>query len=175
VRTIVAILLLLALASGCRDSRPPADGPGTKGRRSLYLVPVGPGVTTPAEAEDLPIAFVEVATEPAARQFGLMEREGLAEDHGMLFIYPREEPRSFWMKNTRIPLTIAFATSTGRIVRILDMEPGIGVGEGDLPRYESGVPATFALEMDRGWFAKQGIGVGDRLLLHPEISAREIR
>jgi uncharacterized membrane protein (UPF0127 family) len=74
------------------------------------------------------------------------------------------------MKNTLIPLFIAFAEEGGRIVRILDMTPDPRDGK-PLRHYESGEPAMYALEMEQGWFRANGIAEGDRMLLHPSILA----
>ena len=109
---------------------------------------------------------VEVAADPETRRRGLMEREGLPEDHGMLFIFPHERVLSFWMKNTPLPLSIAYADAEGRIVRIADLEPHSERG------VSSGKPALYALEMERGWFERKGVLVGDSLRRLPEVEAR---
>lgn len=100
---------------------------------------------------------VEVAHTHAARQQGLMHRDSMAENTGMLFIYKTAREREFWMKDTRIPLTIAYADSIGRIVRLADMKPF------DTSRVQSKVPAKYALEMNAGWFERNGVEVGDRI------------
>lgn len=97
----------------------------------------------------------ELAEEPADRNRGLMFRESLPEDHGMLFVFPDERPRGFWMRNTKIPLSIAYLDSHGRIVRIADLEPH---DERPVP---SGRPAQFALEMRRDWFRDHAVFEGD--------------
>jgi len=107
---------------------------------------------------------VEIAFTEAARSRGLMFREALAADHGMLFIFPDERPRSFWMRNTRIPLSIAYADSGGRIVRIAEMEP---FSETSIP---SGAPARYALEMVRGWFLRHGVREGDTIRRIPSVA-----
>lgn len=105
----------------------------------------------------------EIAETPQAREIGLMHRASLPEDAGMLFIYPEEQRLSFWMKNTRIPLSIAFITSGWVINEILDMDPP---RPGEPPRtYTSRAPARYALEMNQGWFRKKGIGPGARVRL----------
>jgi uncharacterized membrane protein (UPF0127 family) len=104
--------------------------------------------------------IVEVADDPLERSLGLMYRESLPEDRGMLFVYPDEQPRAFWMKNTTIPLSIAFADSKGTIIAIMDMVPDDGK-----TRYRSPGPARYALEVNRGWFAGRGIKVGDRIVI----------
>ena len=98
---------------------------------------------------------VQVAqTEPEKAQ-GLMFRDSLGQEQGMLFVYEKEEFLSFWMKNTRLSLSIAFIDKGGRIVDIQDMEPF------SLETHRSASPARYALEMNRGWFAREGIKVGD--------------
>ena len=66
---------------------------------------------------------VELARGPEQRSRGLMFRDSLPPDHGMLFLFPRDEVQAFWMRNTKIPLSIAYADARGRIVRIADLEP----------------------------------------------------
>jgi uncharacterized membrane protein (UPF0127 family) len=173
VTRILALLLLLSCAcASCRDEV--REAPPPPGRSALYLVPFGVVPDPAAVGGDTPVR-VELALDSAARMQGLMGRTSLEPDAGMLFVYPAERPRSFWMKDVPIPLSIAFATSTGRIFRILEMAPGVGVAERDLPRYRSVEPATYALEMEGGWFDEKGIRVGDRMRFHPEIAAREVK
>jgi len=99
----------------------------------------------------------EVAATPEQRQTGLMYRFSLKPDHGMIFVFEQPEPQAFWMKNTYVPLSIAFIGSDGRIVNIEDMAPR------DESRHWSAGPAQYALEMRKGWFAEHGIGPGDRV------------
>ena len=100
----------------------------------------------------------EIAETPEQREIGLMHRASLAEDAGMLFIYAEEQRLSFWMKNTRIPLSVAFITSGWVINEILDMEsPRPGQ---EPPIHTSKAPARYALEMNQGWFRRKGIGPG---------------
>ena len=99
---------------------------------------------------------VELATTPNARVCGLSNRVKLPDNHGMLFIYPTLGPRTFWMKDTHIPLSIAFLDDSGRISSIQPMKP-MQTDE----RYRSVQPVRYALEVNQGWFAENGIGVGD--------------
>ncbi len=99
---------------------------------------------------------VELATTPATRACGLSHRNELRKNHGMLFIYPDLRPRSFWMKDTKIPLSIAFLDDSGQIFSIQDMTPM----QTDRT-YPSSRPAGYALEVNQGWFGKNGIDVGD--------------
>ena len=96
----------------------------------------------------------EVVVTPEQRAVGLMHRFSLKPDHGMLFVFERSEPLSFWMKNTFIPLSIAFIGADGRIVNIEDMKP-----QTEDTHWSKG-PALYALEMRKGWFAEKGIGPG---------------
>ena len=100
---------------------------------------------------------VEVAATPAARQQGLMFREELGLREGMLFVFDRTEVRSFWMRNTPLPLSIAYIDERGVIVHITDMEP-----YSEAP-VSSRFPARYALEVNRGAFADAGVRVGDRV------------
>jgi uncharacterized membrane protein (UPF0127 family) len=96
----------------------------------------------------------EVARTPEERERGLMYRESLAKGRGMLFVFPEAQLRSFWMKDTFIPLDIAYLDADLRIVDILPMEPQ------DTEPTASTRPAMFALEVPMGWFAEEGIAVG---------------
>jgi uncharacterized membrane protein (UPF0127 family) len=98
---------------------------------------------------------VEVAATPQSRETGLMNRFSLPRDHGMLFVFEASEPRAFWMKNTYVPLSIAFVDSTGRILNIEDMRPR------DESSHWSRGPAMYAIEVRQGWFAEKGIQPGD--------------
>lgn len=105
---------------------------------------------------------VEVADSDAERQRGLMERTSLAPDAGMVFVFPSESTGGFWMKNTLIPLSIAFYDAGGRIVRILDMEP---CRQDPCPVYDPGVAYVGALEVNQGAFGRWNVSEGDRLRL----------
>jgi hypothetical protein len=113
-----------------------------------------PTVTLTINAQKI---VAEVASTPQQRATGLMHRFSLQQDHGMLFVFERPEPLSFWMKNTFIPLSIAFLDATGRILNIEDMVP-----QTETMHWSRG-PALYALEMRRGWFLERGIRAGDRV------------
>ncbi|MDL2321275.1 DUF192 domain-containing protein [Desulfosarcina sp. OttesenSCG-928-B08] len=100
---------------------------------------------------------VEVAITPEDRARGLMHRNVLAEDAGMLFVFEKDQILSFWMKDTQIPLSIAFIAADGRILEIRDMEPE------SRELILSSAPARYALEMNQGWFEKNGIVPGHRV------------
>jgi len=96
----------------------------------------------------------EVARTPAELATGLMWRFSLRPDHGMLFVYDQPRLMSFWMRNTFIPLSIAFIDAEGRILNIEDMAPQ------NEQLHWSRAPGLYALEMRKGWFAEHRIGPG---------------
>ena len=107
----------------------------------------------------------EVADDDAKRTCGLMFRESLATDSGMLFVMPAVGPVGFWMKNTKVPLSIAYIDPQGIIVEIHDMSPlSESVVRSVFPRI------AYALEMQAGWFAKNNIWAGERISGLPEPS-----
>ena len=153
---------LLACSAGDTGTR----APGVDQSRDATVETAGAADPTAAPtaaptAELIPIRVggieirVELADEPAERQTGLMFRESLAENQGMLFAYPEERTLGFWMKNTLIPLDIAYIDREGRIVDIKQMEPQSS------ETHNSAAPAMYALEMNQGWFEANGIRVGD--------------
>ncbi len=102
---------------------------------------------------------VEIAATREERAEGLMYRKKLPENRGMLFVFEKERRLSFWMKNTYIPLSIAFISSDGRIRQIEDMQPE------SLASVTSDRSVLYALEVNRGWFTEHGIQAGDRVEL----------
>ncbi len=103
---------------------------------------------------------VEVADTPERQAQGLMFRKSLGEDEGMVFLFPAPTAGGFWMKNTLIPLSIAFFDRQGQILRILDMEP---CRQDPCPVYYPGVVYQGALEVNRGWFQRRGLTPGARV------------
>ena len=111
---------------------------------------------------------VEVADTSEKRERGLMFRESLPEDGGMLFVYSYPQKLSFWMKNTKIPLAIAYITSEYKITDILQMKP-----YDTETRYISSKEVKYALEMNAGWFNKNGIKTGDKIKKIDYITEKE--
>lgn len=103
----------------------------------------------------------ELAVSDEQRRQGLMERESLGAEAGMLFIYPRLVSGSFWMYRTRIPLDIAFIGDDGRISEIRHMKPCTSDSPQACPQTQPNVSYRAALEVNAGYFAARGIGVGD--------------
>ncbi len=99
----------------------------------------------------------EVAQSPDQRSIGLMHRKTMGPNEGMLFVFEQPGQQCFWMKNTLLPLSIAFLADNGSIVNIDDMKPQT------LDSHCSTKPVRFVLEMNEGWFAKRGIKPGNAL------------
>jgi uncharacterized membrane protein (UPF0127 family) len=111
------------------------------------------------EGQIVAVINAELAKTAEQRRQGLMNRKSLNDGEGMLFFYERDEVMSFWMKNTLIPLSIAFITSDGRIVDIKDMYPN------DTNSVVSNRSVRYALEVPQGWFSRAGVKLGDILNL----------
>ena len=109
----------------------------------------------------------EIADDPTEQRRGLMERTELTENAGMLFVFDREQRLSFFMKDTLIPLSVAFINSEGYIVDIQDMQPL------DLTRHRSAEPAKYALEVNQGFFREHGVEVGNRVELPEQPGSTE--
>jgi len=99
----------------------------------------------------------EVARTPEQRAIGLMNRPAMEPNAGMLFVFEQPATQCFWMKNTLLPLSIAFVADDGTIVGTADMQPR------SLESHCSEKPVRFALEMNHGWFDKRGLKAGSRL------------
>ena len=111
------------------------------------------------------LLFVEVAKTQEQRQKGLQNRTLLKQNQGMLFIFPEEGLHSFSMKDTYIPLSLAFISEDGRITQIEEMEAG------SLKHHASNTEVKYALEMTAGWFRRNGVGVGDRVSMPQLVDA----
>jgi uncharacterized protein len=108
----------------------------------------------------------EVASEPGQRQIGLMKRPTMPINHGMLFVFDSANVQCFWMKNTLLPLSIAFIADDGVVVNIEDMQPQ------KEDQHCSKKPIRYALEMNQGWFAKRGIKAGYKIKGQPFIASK---
>lgn len=118
---------------------------------------------------------VFLAVSESDRALGLMHVTKLPPGEGVLFVFEDEAPRAFWMKNTFIPLSIGHFSAEGCLLEIFDMEPVKTAMERNIPSYPSNVSAKYSLEVNAGWFAKNGIKVGENLRvsgLSPELSPR---
>ncbi len=132
-------------------------------RKILFLISAGLFATAAVAQGGLPRAelaagfhriVAEVAATQAERSQGLMHRQRLGANEGMVFVFPATATHCFWMKNTPLPLSIAFLDEQGRIVSVAEMAPHSE--ESHCPAQ----PARFALEMNAGWFAAKGLKPG---------------
>ena len=96
----------------------------------------------------------EVAATPESRQIGMMLRTSMPPQRGMLFVFTEVAPHCMWMRNTLLPLSVAFLDERGRIINIADMQPRTE------NNHCAAQPARYALEMNLGWFKSRGLGVG---------------
>ncbi len=128
---------LLALGTGCAIAQ--AAFPTTQLSAGMHLIKA------------------EVAATDPARQQGLMFREKMANNAGMVFVFDEPNPQCMWMKNTLLPLSVAFLDAEGKIINIEDMQPQ------KLDSHCSTKPAKFALEMNLGWFKQKNIKPGMRI------------
>jgi len=103
----------------------------------------------------------QIASTPRQLQTGLMSREEMPENEGMLFVFPTPQTQCFWMKNTLLPLSAAFIADDGTIVNIVDMQPQ------SLESHCSLQPVRFVLEMHQGWFEHRGLAAGSRITGEP--------
>ncbi len=148
IRLFSGLLLLAATALAQETAQPPLP-------------------TITLKAENGRAITAEVADETHERTAGLMFRENLATDSGMLFVMPRPDRAGFWMKNTLLPLSIAYLNSSGVILEIHDMKPH------DEKTVASVFPTVaYALEMDQGWFQKAGVNPGERLRGLPPLTGK---
>ncbi|MDR0776473.1 MAG: DUF192 domain-containing protein [Azonexus sp.] len=99
----------------------------------------------------------EVAATGESRQTGLMNRQAMPQQRGMLFVFAEENTHCMWMRNTLLPLSVAFIDAEGNIINIEDMQPQTE------DNHCARRPARYALEMNAGWFAKRGIAAGSKL------------
>jgi uncharacterized protein len=136
-----AALLVLVLASSACEAKP-----------KTYELSIGGAKLV-----------VEAAVTDAEREKGLMFRKSVPEGTGMLFVFERDQKLSFWMKNTEVPLSIAYITSDGTIREILDMKPF------SLAPVNSEWYVRYALEAPQGWYARAGVKVGDKVGMPPEL------
>lgn len=144
---VLSLVLGLGLMGAGPTATPPAAAQG-------QAQPVLPMVTLQA---GIHLVKAEVADDERKRAIGLMFRESLAPNHGMLFVFREKAGHCFWMRNTLIPLSIAFLDDDGTIVNIEDMAPRSE--DSHCPKR----PVRFALEMEQGWFAKRGLAAGAKL------------
>jgi uncharacterized membrane protein (UPF0127 family) len=157
IRQILAIALAAGLfgVKGC-ERKPAAQPAQPQPQAQAQHVPNLPTVTMQVGNRQYTL---EIAADDDTRARGLMYRDSMPADRGMIFSFPDEEPRSFWMRNTRIPLDIIYLDRNGKIVSIKPMKPF------DLTGVESNRPAKYAIELNHGHAAAAGLREGDVIQL----------
>lgn len=140
---LLTLLLLPSLAVDCAEKKENADQP-----QSLPTTQMAVGNAQ---------FILEIANDPREREIGLMKRDSMPADHGMIFVFPDEQPRKFWMKNTRFDLDILYVDSIGKVDSIKRMLAY------DLKGAPSDGPAKYAIELHAGTAEKIGVKPGDRL------------
>ena len=164
---VVLAVLLGAAACGGEESSPPTTTGSGEGSDAATTEPeattterdaFGPVVLIETAGGDEVVVAVEVADSADERQVGLMGRESLPEDAGMIFLFGEDTSGGFWMKDTLIPLSIAFWDTDGRVIALLDMQP---CTTDPCPTYAPAAPFIGAVEANLGWFEEHGVAVGD--------------
>lgn len=123
-----------------------------------YNLKVADVIIKTSEGKSLKVK-AELAIKEEERNYGFMNRENIPDGTGMLFIFEDESKRTFWMKNTPHPLSIAYIDSSGEIADILDMKPF------SLAGVNSSRSVKYALEVPQGWFSKNGVKVKDKVII----------
>lgn len=113
---------------------------------------------------------VEIADDDTERARGLMFRDQMAADHGMLFIHDQEAPQAYWMKNTRIPLDIFYFDAARKLVSVQRRVPACSLGD-QCPPFPSDGPALYVLELNAGLADELGVKPGDTMEFGPGIAA----
>jgi uncharacterized membrane protein (UPF0127 family) len=145
-RLVAGASTALAVCLAAAQERPQLDLPVTQLQAGMHLI------------------RAQVAQRPDERATGLMHRREMPPNEGMLFVFEQPGVQCFWMKNTLIPLAIAFVDDAGTVVNVREMQPGA------LNSHCSDKPVRYALEMNQGWFAKRGIKPGSVLTGRPFVS-----
>ncbi len=161
----IALIFLVLFAAGCSgDSGGSDKNAGTakaSGDETTASASGLQAITIDASGGEKVKMKVEIADSPAEQEKGLMFRKSLGKDRGMLFVFPDEQVRSFWMKNTLIPLSIAYIDAEGRIIDVQEMK----ALDDQPPHYVSAEPAKYALEANKGFFEQRKVKVGNRVEL----------
>jgi len=155
---LVALPAIALMLGSCSDGDSTATGSSPGAGTGTPGATLSTSVVTFRSGAGQPVALnVEVADTAEKRARGLMLRTSLAEDDGMLFVFEGESKAGFYMKDTLIPLSIAFIDANGTIVDIQDMQPQT------TDVHYSEKPYRYAVEANQGWYGKKGIVVGDKV------------
>ena len=173
-----AAALTACVLTACSDTNGEAPAPGNAPPPAA-----APGAPTPVSFDTATIIFItssdsirmnaEVAARADQRAYGLMDRDELDADAGMIFLYDdvQSGDTGFWMYRTRIPLDIAYFDGAGSIVAIQQMMPCTSIDPARCTGYAAGVPFFGAVEASRGYFTRNRIRVGDRVVMPGRLGA----
>ena len=154
------MVLVFALCAGCAEGRMPAPSRADDAAPRVVLHVGG----TPLQAR--------LARTDDERARGLSGVSHLPADEGMLFVYPQDARRRFWMKDCRIALDIAFLDATGRILQVDTLAPPTATG-GTVAQTRRSPPSAYVLETNAGWLQARGLGVGTRVTIPASVVRSE--
>jgi uncharacterized protein len=159
---LALVAWVLASSAGLvgRDDPTMADPPAATAPAASGAAPTVTYRLEPASGAARTVRL-EVAADPAARARGLMGRTEVPEGTGMVFLYPTDVAEAYWMKNTLVPLSIAFVAADGRVVSVAEMTP---CRADPCPSYAPAGPYRYAVELAGGAFAAAGVGPGAKLV-----------
>lgn len=152
--------LILVLLTGCNPQEDTRNATTTVERAAQYY-PISLGSN---------LVQLQLALSPAEQSKGLMFRDTMDHDHGMCFLFKTADQRNFWMKNTRLPLDIGYFDSSGRLLEVYALYPHDETSVRSRSR-----DILIAVEMNQGWYAKNGVAAGDRLDLKALAQALQLR
>ena len=159
----LALVMLFPLLASCGGREVAAPGgtgiAGTGAGLAMLTIGAAGGASA--------TVTVELATTERERELGLMYRDSLPEARGMLFVFASDQRGGFWMKNTGIPLTIAYLDTSGRVLELRNGQPF------DETSLLPSQPYRYALEVNQGWFGRHGLGVGATVELPAHLPAAE--
>lgn len=152
-------ILVTLLALACVACQPSSEALVPANNQTYFSISIG--------GNELQL---QLALNQAEQQKGLMHRDELAEDHGMLFLFDQPDKRGFWMHNTRIPLDIGYFNASGQLLEVYKLFP---YDETTVPSHSHEV--LIAIETNRGWYAAHGVKAGDRINMQALLAALERR
>lgn len=161
-RTNLFTLLLLAgallLSGGCNPGSATPTRSGEAGTPQT-------GLPTTTMTIGNKTFTLEVAATRKTREIGLMYRDTMPADHGMIFVFPKEQPLSFWMKHTRLPLDILFVDQAGKVVSVHQMQPF------DISGTTAKGNSKYAIELNQGAATAAGVNAGDQLQIPADVAS----
>jgi uncharacterized membrane protein (UPF0127 family) len=176
---MLVLALAAALGAGAcgdrtdPDPAPPQPTPPDPAVEAIAAVQFDTATVTFITATDSIRMRAEVAERADQRAYGLMDRDSIAADAGMVFLYdsPQSGDTGFWMYRTRMALDIAYFDGSGNIIAFQQMMPCMSLDPARCPGYAAGAPFFGAVEARRGYFPRHGISVGDRVILPGRIGS----